>query len=164
VADPVNPKVFYAYADDALFASVDGGASFARRATLPAGGSNVIRAAPGREGDVWVPLYGGGLARSLDGGMSFARLAGVSYCGAVGFGKAAQGQRYPTLFIWGTVDGKRGLYRSTDEGTSWVRVNDDQHQYGGPGNGQFVVGDTNRFGVVYMSTAGRGIVHGRPAE
>jgi photosystem II stability/assembly factor-like uncharacterized protein len=164
VADQVNPQLFYAYADGALLASVDGGASFERRATLPAGGSNVIRAAPGREGDVWVPLYGGGLARSLDGGMSFAQLAGVSVCGAVGFGKAAHGQRYPTIFIWGTVDGKRGLYRSTDEGASWARINDDQHQFGGPGNGQFVVGDMNRFGVVFMSTTGRGIVYGRPAE
>src|SRR5690606_24376097 len=49
-----------------------------------------------------------------------------------------------------------------DTGASWVRVNDADHQFGGPGNGQFVVGDMNTFGVVYMSTAGRGIVHGAP--
>jgi hypothetical protein len=67
------------------------------------------------------------------------------------------------LYIWGTVGGVRGVHRSLDAGASWLRINDDAHQYGGPGNGQFVVGDMNVFGVVYMSTAGRGIVYGKPA-
>jgi len=35
-------------------------------------------------------------------------------------------------------------------------------QYGGPANGQFVMGDMNTFGTVYMSTAGRGIAYGKP--
>jgi xyloglucan-specific exo-beta-1,4-glucanase len=56
----------------------------------------------------------------------------------------------------------RGVYRSTDAGQSWTRINDNAHQFGGPGNGHFVAGDMNTFGVVYMSTAGRGIVVGRP--
>jgi hypothetical protein len=123
----------------------------------------VIRLAPGREGDLWVPLNKGGLARSIDGGVHFELLPNVSHCGAVGFGKAAPGQSYPTLYIWGTVGGVRGVHRSLDAGASWLRINDDAHQYGGPGNGQFVVGDMNVFGVVYMSTAGRGIVYGKPA-
>jgi photosystem II stability/assembly factor-like uncharacterized protein len=163
VADPVNPKRFYAYDNGALLASADGGASFAATGTLPAGGSKVIRLAPGREGDLWVPLNKGGLARSIDGGVHFELLPNVSHCGAVGFGKAAPGQSYPTLYIWGTVGGVRGVHRSLDAGASWLRINDDAHQYGGPGNGQFVVGDMNVFGVVYMSTAGRGIVYGKPA-
>jgi hypothetical protein len=163
VADPVDPERFYAYDNGALLASADGGASFKVAGTLAAGGSKVIRLAPGREGDLWVPLYGGGLARSLDGGAHFALLANVGQCGAVGFGKPAPGQSYPAVYIWGTVDGVRGVYRSLDAGASWLRINDDAHQYGGPGNGQFVVGDMNEFGVVYMSTAGRGIVYGKPA-
>jgi hypothetical protein len=99
-------------------------------------------------------------------------LPGVAYCGAVGFGKAAPGRDNPALYIWGSPRGQdspdsragvRGVYRSLDGGASWLRINDDAHQYGGPGDGQFIVGDMNRFGVVYMSTAGRGIVYGRPA-
>ena len=66
------------------------------------------------------------------------------------------------MYVWGTIGGVRGLYRSTDSGATWSRINDDAHQYGGPGNGQFVMGDMNTFGVVYMSTAGRGIVYGTP--
>jgi len=162
VADPVNPKVFYAYDDKVLMVSLDAGASFKARASLPAGGSRLLRAFPGREGDLWVALKDGGLARSLDGGASFAPVAGVGYCGAVGFGKAAPGKVEPTVYIWGSVGGVRGVHRSLDLGRSWRRINDDAHQYGGPGDGHFIVGDMNRFGVVYMSTAGRGIVHGRP--
>jgi len=163
VADAVAAGVFYAYDNGVMQVSTDGGVSFAPRATLAAGGSRVIRAAPGREGDVWVPLYGGGLARSTDRGATFASLTGVSYCAAVGFGKAAAGADYPAVYIWGSVGGVRGVHRSLDGGASWTRINDDAHQYGGPGDGQFIVGDMNRFGVVYMSTAGRGIVYGQPA-
>ena len=36
------------------------------------------------------------------------------------------------------------------------------HQFGGPGNGNFVQGDMNTFGVVYMSTVGRGTIVGAP--
>ena len=43
-----------------------------------------------------------------------------------------------------------------------TRINDDKHQFGGPGNGNFVQGDMNNFGVVYMSTVGRGTIVGAP--
>jgi len=164
VADPLHPNVFYAYDDQALMVSTDSGATFTPRAALPAGGSRLIRPAPGRAGDLWAPLKDGGLRRSLDGGASFTRIANIGYCGAVGFGKAAPGQDYPSVYIWGSVDGERGVYRSLDQGATWQRINDARHQYGGPGDGHFIVGDMNRFGVVYMSTAGRGIVYGRPAQ
>jgi lysophospholipase L1-like esterase len=165
VADPVNPHRFYALNGAKMLVSNDGGASFAPAGALPsAAGSRAVRAAPGREGDVWVALYDGGLARSTDAGASFTSLGNVGYAAAVGFGKAAPGAAYPAVYIWGTVGGVRGLFRSTDTGASWRRVNDDAHQYGGPGDAQFVVGDSNRYGVVYMSTAGRGIVVGRPAS
>ncbi|MCU6498615.1 GDSL-type esterase/lipase family protein [Rugamonas sp. A1-17] len=163
VADPVNPRKFYALSGAALLVSTDAGASFAPAGRLAgAKGSQLVRAAPGREGDVWVALYDGGLARSTDSGATFANLASVGYAAAVGFGKAAPGANYPTVYIWGSVGGVRGLFRSTDSGASWLRINDDNHQYGGPGDAQFVIGDANTYGVVYMSTAGRGIVTGKP--
>ncbi len=161
LADPVDPKRFYALDGDHLLVSKDAGASFISAGQLPgANGSKLIRAAPEREGDLWVALYDGGLVRSTDGGKHFTPLRNVSYGGAVGFGKAATDSAYPTVYLWGTVGSVRGMFCSTDSGASWTRVNDDQHQYGGPGNGQFVVGDMNRPGVVYMSTAGRGLVAG----
>jgi hypothetical protein len=164
VADPANASKFYVYnpADGSFMISTDGGVSFWKFNTLATWGSDAIRAAPGREGDIWVALNGGGLARTTSSGWQFSNIANVTYCGAVGFGKAAAGASYPTVFIWGTIGGVTGVHRSTDAGQSWTRINDNAHQYGGPGNGHFVVGDMNTFGVVYMSTAGRGIVVGKP--
>lgn len=163
VADPVNKNKFYALNGGSFLVSTNGGISFSAAGTLSsANGSKVIRVAPAREGDIWVALNSGGLARSTNSGTSFSAISGVTYAGAVGFGKAADGATYPTIFIWGTVNGVLGIYRSTDTGVNWVRVNDSEHQYGGPANGQFISGDMNSFGVVYMSTAGRGIIYGTP--
>lgn len=162
VTDKLNADKLYAYnpANGDFVISEDGGTSFEVKNTLQASGSKIIRVNPYQEGDVWVPLYEGGLVHTSNGGDDFTAVEAITYCGAVGFGKAKEGNEYPTLFIWGTIDGTRGIYRSIDKGATWTRVNDDAHQYGGPGNGQFVVGDMNVFGRVYMSTVGRGLVYG----
>ena len=62
--------------------------------------------------------------------------------------------------MWGIVNGVRGMFRSTDTGNTWLQINDWNHQYGADGG--VVFGDMNTFGVVYMSTMGRGLVAGRP--
>ena len=164
VADPVNPAKFYAYDNGKFQVSTDGGISFSTRATMTGGGSNILRTVPGVEGDIWACLYSGGLMHSTDSGATFSKIATVSNCGAVGFGKAAPGGTYPAMYMWGTVGNAHGLLRSLDQGASWVRVNDDAHEYGGPGNGQFVLGDMNTYGTVYMSTSGRGLVYGMSSD
>jgi xyloglucan-specific exo-beta-1,4-glucanase len=163
VADQFDPLKFYAYnpSNGTMYVSADHGESFAAAGSPGRSGSKIIRTVVGREGHLWVALYGGGLVRSTDAGENFSKIEGVSHAGAVGIGKAAPGSDYPTLFIWGTVDEVLGIHMSTDEGRSWIRINDDDHEYGGPGNGQFVLGDMNVYGRVYMSTAGRGIVSGQ---
>ena len=163
-ADGLNSNKFYAYERSAgtMFVSNDGGASFTTGGNAGQWGGKLMRAAPGREGDIWVPLNGGGLSRSTNSGASFSKITSVSDCNAIGFGKADVNASYPTVFIWGTVGGVRGIFRSTNTGASWVRVNDDAHEFGGTGNAEFVNGDMNTFGVVYMSTVGRGAVYGKP--
>lgn len=161
-ADPIQSFVFYAYdpSSGSFLKSTDGGINFSQQSNAGTNGSKIIRVNPKASGDVWLPMYWGGLKHSLDGGSTFSTISGVSYCAAVGLGKAFEESAYPSVFIWGTVNGQRGLFRSVDKGQSWLRINDDEHEYGGPGNGQFVVGDWNEFGRVYMSTAGRGLVTG----
>jgi hypothetical protein len=56
-----------------------------------------------------------------------------------------------------------GIYRSTDGGKSWDCINTD-NLYGGTGNGNFLVGDMDEFGTVYMSTVGAGIVCGKLSD
>ena len=130
------------------------------------GGQDRVYAVPGRAHDLWLAAYDG-LYRSRrlspapnDWRFYFDRLAGVTEIQAFGFGKAAAGRRYPTLYLAGSVDGEPGVFRSTDEAHSWVRINDDRHQWGLILQ---ISGDPRIFGRVYVGTHGRGIVYGDPA-
>jgi photosystem II stability/assembly factor-like uncharacterized protein len=78
----------------------------------------------------------------------------------VGCGKAALGTPYQAIYLTGTVHGVFGVYRSTDEGATWLRINDDQHQHGYLGT--VITGDPNVFGRVYMASNGRGVIYGTP--
>lgn len=160
IADYVNTNKFYIYSPGSgqLLVSTNKGVSFTASSSTPgSGGSNRARAVPGNEGHVWIALANG-LTYTTNNGSSWTTVSNVSYCAAVGFGKAATGATYPAVYIWGTVNGVRGMFRSTDRGVSWTRINDDAHEWGGPGNGNFVMGDMNVFGRAYMSTVGRGLI------
>jgi hypothetical protein len=161
VADAVNPAKFYVYdrSTGGLLVSTDGGISFSPRAQLSSGGSTFVRSTPGLEGDLWACLDSSGLLHSTDSGVSFTKVGGINTCTTMGLGKAAPNASYPTLYMWGAVGVAHGLLRSTDQGASWDRINDDAHQYGG--GGYMVVGDMNTYGMVYMSTNGRGVAYGK---
>ncbi|MCQ2959350.1 MAG: glycoside hydrolase [Bacteroidales bacterium] len=160
VADGKDPNTFYVSNGSTIYVSTDGGKNFSAKGSIGSSSYYKIRAVPGVAGDVWAPCGYNGLYRSTNSATTFSKLASVSMCEAVGFGKAATGKDFPAVYIWGTVDGVTGLFRSVDEGQSWIRINDDEHQFGGPGNGQFVVGDMAVFGTVFMSTVGRGVIFG----
>ncbi len=89
----------------------------------------------------------------------------VFYCKTIGYGAPEKEGDPNTLFMYGRPDetDHEGIYRSTDGGKSWVLINTD-HIYGGTGNGNFLVGDMNEFGKVYMSTVGCGIVYGELSD
>jgi photosystem II stability/assembly factor-like uncharacterized protein len=167
VADRLNPDKVYSYYSGYIYECTYNSttSSYDYIATsVGSGGSNIIRTVPGNARDLWIPLYTGGL-KHYTNGVAGAKLASVSTCDAVGFGKAAAGNSYPSMYIWGTpVGGVLGIHRSDDMGATWTRINDDSHEYGGPGNGNFVMGDRNVYGRVFMSTAGRGLVYGDRAS
>ncbi|MFG1807724.1 xyloglucanase [Streptomyces sp. NPDC049040] len=167
-SDRVNPLTFYAYSNGTFYVSTDGGAGFTASAAagLPATNWGVrFKAVPGHEGDIW--LAGGaswtsyGLWRSTDSGATFTQVSSVQQADNIGFGKAAPGRSYPALYAAATVHGRRGLFRSDDTGKSWVRVNDDRHQYGGLP--EVLTGDPDTYGRVYFTGYGRGIIYGDPA-
>ena len=89
----------------------------------------------------------------------------VSYCKTVGYGAPEKKGGLNTIYFYGKVkeSDPEGIYRSTDGGKSWVCINTD-HLYGGTGNGNFLVGDMDEFGKVYMSTVGCGIVYGQLSD
>jgi hypothetical protein len=162
IADPENSAKFFAYnrSDGYLYVSTDGGLSFTRGGSAGTSGNRTFRAAPGLEGHVWIAMGGGGIKYSTNSGAAFRSLA-VSVCDAIAFGKNLPGATYPTLFIWGkpTSASAVGMYRSSDQGVTWLRVNDNSHQYGGRGNAGLIEGDKNVHGRVYMSSAGRGVIY-----
>ena len=165
-ADRVNPKKFYVL--DAkggqAFTSVDGGAHFTASPTgLPAladyqYGSASAAATPGIEGDVWLTNFKE-LNHSTDSGKTYESIPSVSEAYALGFGKPADGKKYPALYLIGKIDNVVGFFRSDDAGVTWLRVNDDQHQYGFC---SVITGDPRVYGRVYVGTGGRGIVYGEP--
>jgi hypothetical protein len=110
---------------------------------------------PGREGDIWLATDSG-LYHSTDSGASFAKVTGDK-AWTVGFGKAAEGSSYPAIYAGAKINSTSGIYRSDDGGTRWVRINDDQHQWGLP---TVTIGDPRIYGRVYVGTNGRGIIYG----
>ncbi len=162
ISDRMTAGTFYLMADGKLLASVDGGATFTPRGTLP-GGAQQLRAMPGRAGDLWLAAGGNGVFHSTDGGTTFAHVGDLPNADRLGFGKAAPGRAYPALYVTGqTRGGASGVFCSNDAGQTWVRINDDAHQYGY--SGQEVTGDPRIYGRVYMGSNGRGILYGDPAH
>ena len=102
-----------------------------------------------------------GLYNSRNGGQNFARIDGGLAVEMLDFGKPSAGSGYPTLFAIGTQGAVRGVFRSDDRGRSWIRVNDDRHEYGR--RYRAIAGDPRVFGRVYVATDGRGVVYGEPA-
>ena len=76
---------------------------------------------------------------------------------AFGLGKAISGSDYPTIYLIGVVNGQYGIFRSTDNTQSWLRINDDEHQFG---KLLHIAGDMQDFGRVYIGTHGRGTIMG----
>jgi hypothetical protein len=78
--------------------------------------------------------------------------------GTLAFGKAAPGADYPALFAAGSYHNQPGVFRSDNLGATWVRINDDAHQWGN--RFRCLAGDPRIYGRVYVGTDGRGILYG----
>jgi hypothetical protein len=166
-ADRVDPQTFYIYdaTQGGVYVSHDAGASFVSSYSgLPGladwqlNGAS-ITSVPGFAGHVWITTNKE-LFRSSDAGKTFEHVNSVDAGFGLGVGKAAPGRSYPALYLSGQVAGAKGFFRSDDIGHSWVRLNDDAHQFGYV---NVVEGDPRSFGRVYLGTSGRGIIYGSPA-
>jgi xyloglucan-specific exo-beta-1,4-glucanase len=172
IADRVNPAKFYAldFSKAEFYASADGGGSFApvKTSGLPETAPDTPRnpeamwpltATLDREGDLWY-VSRSGLFHSADSGANFTGLDGAPSTSALAFGRAPPGGGYPAMFCLGTLDDLKAVWRSDDAGVTWIRINDDRHQWGT--RFRCIAGDPRIFGRVYVGTDGRGILYGSP--
>jgi len=179
IADPQDANAFYSVSplNRMFYRSTDGGESFTGQAFwLPGpriapgaqrgdarGGQDRIYATPGRSGELWLAAFDGiyHASQAKGGAIAFGAISDIDEIHAFGFGKEAPGRSYPAIYLVGTISGQAGIFRSDDEAKTWVRINDDAHQWGLVLQ---IAGDPRIYGRVYVGTHGRGILYGDPAR
>jgi sugar lactone lactonase YvrE len=159
LADRVDGNRFYLWdnTQKRMLTSSDGGASFSVIATGVNSAFAAFRTVPGHNGHIWARAGSSGLYRSTNFGASFTKLSSVAEVYQFDFGKAAPSATHPAVFIWGKVGTTVGFFRSDDTGATWVRINDNMHQFGYQND---IAGDPRVYGRVYLATSGRGVVYG----
>ena len=154
-ADRADPKLFYAVYNGMFCVSEDAGVSFHPTGQLTPDHCT-IQAVVGQAGSVWLNS-GSSVMYTEDKGQSFTNIQDVSFT-AIGFGAPKRSGGYPAVYAMGEAGQGKGIYRSTDKGKTWVRLNDEQHLFGHLNDS--IAGDSKVFGRVYFATNGRGIVMG----
>jgi len=169
---------WWTYTQAKVYVSTDGGRNF----TLSQGsvsanmrfapfGSSSMAVNPNAEGDLWV-ADGLAVYHSTDSGANWTKLnnfapiwngrndwLGPEVAGAsiVALGKAKLGATYSAaVYVVGVINGVWGMYRSDDGGATWVRHNDDAHQYAGVG---VMAADQNAYGRIYIGGTCRGVLY-----
>jgi xyloglucan-specific exo-beta-1,4-glucanase len=160
VGDRVEAGVFYAFdpATGTAYVSENGGVSFTPTADSLPVGSGKLETVLDRAGQCWLAAGAGGMYRSVDRGLTYSPVTSIEEAYTVGFGKACPGRTEMAVYTSGKVGGVRGIFRSDDSGRSWLRVNDDRHQYAS--TGEAIAADPRVYGRVFISTNGFGIPYG----
>lgn len=176
MADRVNPDIFYGFSQNAdgngFFVSTDKGITFhelkldgfpkVNLAGIDGNQHYEIRVESYKEGIIWMAMQEYGLWKiTYDVSKNAFSGSRVSKKGdfikGIGLGKPLEGSNIKTLYTSGTIDGEYGFYRSHDGGITWIRINDDKHQYG---DIRSISGDPRVFGRIYVATGTRGLVYG----
>lgn len=163
-ADRVDEGIYYGFdaTTGKLYVSGNGGVSF-REVEASVGEVGdwyraEVRPHPQRTAEAWIAASWRGLLHWSPGRLR--RVPGIDNVMSVGLGKPANEDDPPVLFVFGEVGGKRGLYRSDDDGRRWQRIDHDALRFGGII--RHVTGDPRLHGRVYFGTEGRGIWYGDP--
>jgi hypothetical protein len=158
IADRINPKIFYIYdsSKGVLLTSINGGQTFTTTQTgLPTNGGPLI-AGYDVQGDLWLATNSE-LYHAASQSASLTSVMTVSSAWGVAVGAPSPYFKPLTLFVGGTIAGQAGLFRSSDSGATWSRIDDAAHEYG---NIDTLQADPRLFGRIYLGTGGRGILYG----
>ncbi|MGD0911434.1 MAG: chitobiase/beta-hexosaminidase C-terminal domain-containing protein [Terracidiphilus sp.] len=171
IADPLTPGTFYlkmtsgnsSAGDAGFWKSTDGGVTWAETAgtTQVPNFTNWGRMAanPNVSGDLWLVdglggAYSHGLYHTTNAGASFTRSSAFTYAWQVALGKAASGQTYPAIYVYGLLasDPKWGIFQSVDGGTTFNRIS--YYPYGIFDNPYDMAASWDTFGTVYVGFSG----------
>lgn len=169
-ADPTRAGRFLMYLKHdggVLIESLDGGRNWqVLNRDLPMWGHHAkLLAVPRRPGQFWFASSRAadpnGLWRSQDGGATFSRVEIFSEAISVAVGRRANTSPHLTIFVLGKIGNTTGVFRSIDNGETWVTVM--------TGNGlrlldqPVVLGaDHYWFGRFYVGLGGTGFMMGAP--
>ncbi|MGD0140892.1 MAG: hypothetical protein ABSD28_18665, partial [Tepidisphaeraceae bacterium] len=162
IADRLNASDFYYHVGADVYFSSNGGVSFnLETASAPSGGDMTVN--PFVTGDLWIAASGG-LYHSSNFGATVTEVNSslASTNGVMALGAPAPGQTTPAIYVFGTIGSFLGVYRSDDGGSTWVQLNDVNHQWGGIL--QTFAADPKVFGRLYIGINGRGIIMGNPTS
>lgn len=158
LSDPVNAQLVYAYnrTNGIFHVSSDAGKTWTQIAKLQ-GSISGIAMVPGRTGEFWVGAKTAGFQvyrySTATKTVSLLRTLGtaknVTYGGILSFGRGKT-SAYPSVFGTGVVNAIAGIFRSDDSGSTWVRVDDDQHQFGGIAT---IAADPDVYGRLYVGAS-----------
>jgi photosystem II stability/assembly factor-like uncharacterized protein len=177
MSDRVNPNIFYGFSEningEGFYVSTDKGITF-YQIKAPIGFPEVnlagidseqdyeIRVESDKEGTIWMAMQQYGLWKiTYDSSLNVFSGNRVSETGdfikRIGLGKPIEGSIIKTLYTSGTIKGEYGFYRSQDGGITWIRINDDNNQYG---DIRSITGDPRVFGRIYVATGTKGLIYG----
>ncbi|MCM1333762.1 MAG: hypothetical protein NC084_04595 [Bacteroides sp.] len=157
-ADCLDPDALFAYTGGTLYISRDRGESFEMSGLfIPDGGH--ITPSPEKAGDLWLATSYGGVFLVTEYGQGELIRKNIQSAECVAVGAASAEGEPMALYAIGINNEVYGVWRSTDSGESWQRINDDDHQFGVIG--ESIAADYRVFGQVYFGTNGRGIIMGR---
>ncbi|KIK71214.1 glycoside hydrolase family 74 protein [Collybiopsis luxurians FD-317 M1] len=160
-SDKRNNAIFYAASGANFYLSTDIGHTFTKVSTLGSSTTPAkIVAHPSVSGDVWVSTDKG-LFHSTNNGTTFTTISGVTQAWAFALGAPATTGGYPSLYAGANIGGTIGYFRTDDEGTNWVQINDAAHGFGSVSSNP-ITADQRVYGRVFIGTNGRGIWYGTP--
>ncbi|KAI9739785.1 MAG: Xyloglucanase [Cirrosporium novae-zelandiae] len=129
-SDKRNNTVFYGLSGGTFYVSTNTGKTFTSTATLGSSSTaRTIRVNPTKAGDVWATTDTG-LFHSTDYGKTFTHMSSSTlaegWSFALGKGSGSYWNLYGVFNISGTVD----LFESTDTGSSWSLITNDDLKFG----------------------------------
>jgi hypothetical protein len=98
------------------------------------------------------------MMKSVNGGATWTSIAGVTIVSDFAFGASGPGQTVPSTFVYATIGGVRGLYRSDDMFATTPKFLT-QFPFNICDDIQCIGASPNKYGRVYVGFPGSGFVY-----